>query len=44
MLGFLYKFPYSNFHELNLDWLINTVKSFSGIIDQMQNEINKDEK
>lgn len=40
MLGFLHKFPYSNFHELNLDWLINTVKSFSGTIDQMQDQID----
>lgn len=43
MLGFLHKFPYSNFHELNLDWLINTVKSFSGTIDQMQDQIDEAE-
>lgn len=40
MLGFLHKFPYSNFHELNLDWLISTVKSFSGTIDAMQEQID----
>lgn len=44
MLGFLHKFPYSNFHELNLDWLISTVKSFSGTIDQMQDQIDEAEK
>jgi hypothetical protein len=43
MLGFLHKFPYSNFHELNLDWLISTVKSFSGTIDQMQDQIDEAE-
>lgn len=41
MLGFLHKFPYSNFHELNLDWLISTVKSFSGTIEAMQKEIDE---
>ncbi len=43
MLNFLHKFPYSNFHELNLDWLISTVKSFSGTIDQMQDQIDEAE-
>ena len=26
MFGFIHKFPYSNFHELNLDWIISEVK------------------
>ena len=26
MFGFTHKFPYSNFHELNLDWIISEVK------------------
>ena len=26
MFGFIHRFPYSNFHEINLDWLINEVK------------------
>lgn len=43
MLNFLHKFPYSNFHEINLDWIINTVKSFSGTIDQMQDQIDEAE-
>ena len=25
-MGLFQQFPYSNFHELNLDWLINTIK------------------
>lgn len=26
MFGFIHKFPYSNFHEINLDWIISEVK------------------
>lgn len=26
MFGFIHRFPYSNFHDINLDWLINEVK------------------
>lgn len=33
--GFIHKFPYSNFHELNLDWIISEVKKlreeFTGV-------------
>ena len=35
MFGFIHKFPYSNFHELNLDWIISEVKTlreeFTGV-------------
>lgn len=35
MFGFIHKFPYSNFHELNLDWIISEVKKlreeFAGV-------------
>lgn len=40
MLGFLHKFPYSNFHEINLDWIINTVKSYGTRIDELKAEID----
>lgn len=40
MLGFLHKFPYSNFHEINLDWIINTVKSYGTQIDELRTEID----
>ena len=26
-MGLFNQFPFTNFHELNLDWLINTVKT-----------------
>lgn len=35
MFGFIHKFPYANFHELNLDWIISEVKKlreeFTGV-------------
>lgn len=40
MLGFIHKFPYSNFHEINLDWIINTVKSYGTQIDELRGEID----
>lgn len=40
MLEFLHKFPYSNFHEINLDWIINTVKSYGTQIDELRSEID----
>ena len=40
MLGFLHKFPYSNFHEINLDWIINTVKSYGTQINELRVEID----
>ena len=40
MLNFLHRFPYSNFHEINLDWIINTVKSYGTQIDDLRSEID----
>lgn len=35
MLGFIHKYPFSNFHELNLDWIISEMKKlreeFTGV-------------
>ena len=31
-----YKFPYSNLHELNLDWILEQVKKFAGLIPSME--------
>lgn len=34
-LGFLNKYPYTDFHELNLDWVISTVKQLTEAIQQI---------
>lgn len=34
-------FPYSDFHSLNLDWILNTLKKFGVIIDDIPDMIDK---
>lgn len=34
-------FPYSDFHSLNLDWILNTLKQFGVIIDDIPDMIDK---
>lgn len=33
-------FPYSNFHELNLDWIMNELKDFSGQLDEFRTRLD----
>lgn len=33
------QFPYSNFHELNLDWILNQVKENTEKVDQLENSV-----
>lgn len=40
-MGFINQFPYSDAHELNLDWIINSVKTLSNHVDYLQEEFNK---
>ena len=40
-MGFVNQFPYSDFHELNLDWLIKTVKETETNIKTLQDEFAK---
>lgn len=41
-MGFINKFPYSDAHELNLDWVIKTVKEMYGRMDNFE-AVNKTE-
>ena len=35
-----WRFPYTNFHELNLDWVINTVKTLTENVRNIENKVN----
>lgn len=41
-LDFLQKYPYTDFHELNLDWIISSLKeiqdSYAGIVEWIEND------
>ena len=34
-LGFFNKYPYTDFHELNLDWVLKTVKDIFAVVQQI---------
>ena len=36
--GFVHKYPYSDFHELNLDWILETVQKMSITVEEFINE------
>lgn len=38
-MGFWNKYPYTDFHELNLDWLLNEVSTIEGRIDALHDEL-----
>ena len=40
-MGFINQFPYSDFHELNLDWLIKITKESSAKISYLEEEFSK---
>lgn len=37
----LHKFPWSNFHELNLDWILNKLKEFDETLKQFRSELDE---
>lgn len=39
-MGIFDQFPYSNFHEMNLDWVINEIVKLRGVYDNLQKEIH----
>lgn len=38
-MGFWNKYPYTDFHELNLDWLLNEVSTIENRIDKLHDEL-----
>lgn len=40
-MGFLNQFPYSDFHQMNLDWLLTTMKNVKAQMDYLQKEFAK---
>ena len=36
----MFRFPFTNFHELNLDWILSVVKQFSELIPPMQTAVD----
>lgn len=39
-MGIYRQFPYSNFHEMNLDWLLNTWKEFSAQFESWKDDVD----
>lgn len=39
-MGLFEHFPYTNFHELNLDWILRTLRKMDGRLDQMEAYLN----
>lgn len=43
-MGLFENFPYTNFHELNLDWIIKTMKALDEKVDSIEDRIYKKSK
>lgn len=41
-MGFWNKYPYTDFHELNLDWLLNEVSTIEKRIDELHDELKQE--
>ena len=41
-MGFFNNFPYTNFHDLNLDWILKTVKENAQQVDQIPNIVEEE--
>lgn len=39
-MGLFEQFPYTNFHEMNLDWLLKIVKEIAGKVDSLETDID----
>ncbi len=43
-MGFFNSYPYTNFHELNADWILEKINEFDGRIENLQETITSDVK
>lgn len=41
-MGFWNKYPYTDFHELNLDWLLNEVSTIEHRIDELHDQLKEE--
>ena len=41
-MGLFEQFPYANFHELNLDWILNKIKELDEKVDSIEDRILKE--
>ena len=41
MANFFHKYPYENFHELNLDWILEQIKEFGATLDSYKDVAEK---
>ena len=40
-MSFTNDFPYTDFHEINLDWILNKIKEFQNRIDSFEDTVLK---
>lgn len=40
-MGLFEQFPYTNFHEMNLDWILNIVKEIAGKVESLDSDIDQ---
>jgi predicted metal-dependent hydrolase len=40
-MGVFEQFPYTNFHNLNLDWILKTMKEYVATVEALKEEIDK---
>lgn len=40
-MGLFNQFPFTNFHEMNLDWIINTITEIKSEVENIPEELNK---
>lgn len=42
-MGFNHKYPYENYTELNLDWVIKCIKDLNERVEALEEQVNAEE-